>query len=72
MNNLVQKQAKLSMGRHRNMGVIATDPYTQLSTDLKESDVVSIMMEDFPPICRQDPFEVQMNFIKDHFATTGI
>jgi len=54
------------------MGVIATDPYTQLSTDLKESDVVSIMMEDFPPICKQDPFEVQMNFIKDHFATTGI
>jgi len=55
-----------------NMGVIATDAYTQLITDLKESDAVSIMMEDFPPICKQDPLEVQMNFIKDHFATTGI
>jgi len=55
----------------RNMGVIASDAYKQLSTDLKESDAVSIMMEDFPPICKQDPLEVQMNFIKDHYATTG-
>jgi len=53
------------------MGVIASDAYKQLSTDLKESDAVSIMMEDFPPICKQDPLEVQMNFIKDHYATTG-
>jgi len=29
------------------------------------------MMEDFLPICKQDPLEVQMNFIKDHYATTG-
>jgi hypothetical protein len=28
-------------------------------------------MEDFPPICKKDPLEVQMNFIKDHYATTG-
>ena len=53
------------------MGVIASDAYKQLNTDLKESHTVSIMMEDFPPICKQDPLEVQMNFIKDHFATTS-
>ena len=29
------------------------------------------MMEDFLPKCKQDPLEVQMNFIKDHYATTG-
>jgi len=28
-------------------------------------------MDDFPPICKQDPIDVQMNYIKDHFATTG-
>jgi len=55
----------------KNMGVIASDVYKQLSTDLKESDAVSIMMEDFPPMCKQDPLEVQMKFIKDHYATTG-
>jgi len=32
---------------------------------------MSIVMEDFPPICKQDPLDVQMNFIKDHFATTS-
>ncbi|KEH21968.1 transmembrane protein, putative [Medicago truncatula] len=25
---------------------------------------------DFPPICKQDPLDVQMNYIKDHFAST--
>jgi len=55
----------------RNMGVIASDAYKQLSTDLKESYAVSIMMEDFPPLCKQDPLEVQMNFIKDNYATIG-
>ena len=29
------------------------------------------LMDDFPPICKQDPLDVQMNYIKGHFATTG-
>ena len=29
-----------------------------LKTDLKESSVVSNLMDDFPPICRQDPPDV--------------
>jgi hypothetical protein len=53
------------------MNLIEKEAYTKLSTDLKESDAMSNMMEDFPPICKQDPLDVQMNYIKDHFATTG-
>lgn len=55
-----------------NMYLIPAQAYKQLSTDMKESDAVSNIMDDFPPICKQDPLDVQMNFIKDHFATTGI
>jgi len=55
----------------RNMNLIKKEVYTKLSTDLKESDAMSNLMDDFPPICKQDPIDVQMNFLKDHFATTG-
>ncbi|RHN45306.1 hypothetical protein MtrunA17_Chr7g0229161 [Medicago truncatula] len=55
----------------RNMYLIPKDAYTKLSADLKESDAMSILMEEFPPICKQDPLDVQINFIKDHFATPG-
>lgn len=44
---------------------------TKLNTHLSESSAKSNLMEDFPPICKKDPLEVQMNFIKDHFATSG-
>ena len=55
---------KIINGKTRkNMGVTASNVYKQLSTYLKESNVVSIMMEDFPPICKQDLLEVQMNFV---------
>ncbi|RHN66606.1 hypothetical protein MtrunA17_Chr3g0093061 [Medicago truncatula] len=53
------------------MSLIAKDAYTKLSTDLRESDAMSILMEDFPSICKHDPLDVQMNFIKDHFVVTG-
>jgi len=42
-----------------------------LSTDLKESAVVSNLMDDFPPICKQDPLEVRVHYILDHFEKTG-
>jgi len=29
---------------------------------MKESNVVSNMMEDFPPICMKDPLEVRVSF----------
>jgi len=55
----------------RNMNLIKKEVYTKLSTDLKEYDALSNLMDDFPPICKHDPIHVQMNFIKDHFATIG-
>jgi hypothetical protein len=53
------------------MFLIKKEDYKKLSTDLKESAVVSDLMEDFPPICKQYPLEVRMNFIIDHFEKTG-
>jgi len=53
------------------MNLIRKEAYTKLNTDLKESDTMSNLMDDFPTICKQDPLDVQMNYIKDHFATIG-
>lgn len=44
---------------------------TKLDTDLRESKAKSDLMKDFPPICKKDPLDVQMYFIKDHFETTN-
>jgi len=38
----------------------------KLKTDLKESYVVSNLMDDFPPICRQDPPDVRAHFVYEH------
>jgi len=66
------KTGKIINGRTlRNMNLIKKEVYKKLSTDLKESDAMSNLMDDFPPLCKQDLIDVQMNFIKDHFATTG-
>jgi len=42
----------------RNMNLIEKEAYTKLNTDLMESDAMSNLMEDFPPICKQDPLDV--------------
>jgi len=42
----------------KNMKLIKKEDYIVLSTDLKESIVASNLMEDFPPICKQDHVEV--------------
>jgi hypothetical protein len=44
---------------------------TKLNTDLQESSVVSNLMDDFPPICKQDPPEVRAQYVYDHWKTTG-
>ncbi|KEH25737.1 hypothetical protein MTR_6g033905 [Medicago truncatula] len=56
----------------RHMKLIGKDDYTKLSTDMQESDAKSALMEDFPPICKQDALEVQMHFIRDHFERTNV
>jgi len=53
------------------MKLIKKDDYTELSTNLKESAIVSNLMDDFPPICKQDPLDVRVNYILDHYEKTG-
>jgi len=53
------------------MKLIKKQDLKQLSTDLKESSVISNLMDDFPPICKQDPLEVIVMFMKEYFETTG-
>jgi len=38
---------------------------------LKESNDVSNLMENFPPICMQAPLDVRVNFILKNYETTG-
>jgi len=53
------------------MNLIKKDVYKKLDTDIKESREISNLMEDFPPICKQDLVGVQLYFIHDHLETTG-
>jgi len=53
------------------MKLIRKEDHQELSTDLKESSVISNLMDDFPPICKQDPLEVRVMFIKEYFELTG-
>jgi len=39
--------------------------------DLKESSLISNLMDDFPPICKQDPLEVRVMYMKEYFEMTG-
>jgi len=58
-------------GTLKYMKLIKKEDYTVLCTDLKESVVVSNLMEDFPSICKQDPLNVKVLFILQHFENTG-
>jgi len=53
------------------MKLIRKEDHKEFSTDLKESLVISNLMDDFPPICKQDPLEVRVMFIKEYFEMTG-
>jgi len=53
------------------MKLIRKEDHQELSTDLKESSVISNLMDEFPPICKQDPLEVRVMFIKEYFQMTG-
>jgi len=55
----------------RKMHLIKKEDFQELKTDLKESTVVSNLMDDFPPICRQDPPDVRANFVYEHWQRTG-
>jgi len=61
----------INVGTLRKMYLIRKEEFTKLNTDLQESLVVSNLMDDFPPICKQDPIDMQTNFILDHWERTG-
>jgi len=52
------------------MKLIKKEDYKVLSTDLKESTIVSNLMDNYPPICKQDPVEVRVLYMMDHFERT--
>ena len=55
----------------KHMKLIKKEDHKVLSTNLKESIVISNLMDDFPPICKQDPLEVRVMYTMDHFERTG-
>jgi len=56
-------------GTLRHMKLIKKEDYKKLATDLKESEAVSNLMDNFPPICLQDPLEVRVSYIMKHYET---
>jgi len=55
----------------RHMKLIRKEDYKKFDSDMKESRAISNLMEDFPPICKQDPLDVQLYFIHDPLQATG-
>jgi len=55
----------------KHMKLIKKEDHKVMSTDLMKSTVLSNLMDDFPPICKQDPIEVQVMYMADHFERTG-
>jgi len=51
-----------------NMRLIKQEAITKLDTELKESRVSSNLMGGFPPICNQDPLDVQLFYIREGLA----
>jgi len=54
-----------------NMKLIKPDAVIKLESDMKESRISSNLMEDFPPICKQDPLDVHLFYIVDHLQSNG-
>jgi len=52
------------------MTLIKKEDIKKLDTDMKESRAMSNLMEGFPPICKQDPVDVQLFYIHDHLQST--
>jgi len=53
-----------------NMTLIKKEDIKKLDTDMKESRAMSNLIEGFPPICKQDPLDVQLYYIHDHLQST--
>jgi len=53
------------------MTLIKKKDIKKLDTDMKESRATSNLMENFPPICKQDPLNVQLYYTHDDLKSTG-
>lgn len=53
----------------RYMGIVKK--FEKLSTDLTESQIVSDLMTDFPPISKQDNPEVLSSYVTLNYERTG-
>jgi len=42
----------------------------KMDTDLQESNILSNLMDNFPPICKQDPPDVRAYYVYEHWKAT--
>jgi len=54
-----------------NMRLIKQEVIKKLDTDMKESRVSLNLMENFPPICKEEAIDVQLYYIDDYLKTYG-
>jgi len=54
-----------------NITLIKKEDIKKLDTNMKESRAMSNLIEGFPPICKQDPLDLQLYYIHDHLQSTG-
>jgi len=52
-----------------NMRLVKT--VIKMDTDLQESNILSNLMDKFPPICKQDPSDVRAHYVHEHWKATG-
>jgi len=52
-----------------NMHLVKT--VIRMDTDLQESNILSNLMDNFPPICKQDPPDVRAHFVYEHWKANG-
>ena len=43
----------------------------RMDTDLQESNIISNLMDNFPPICKQDPPDVRAHYVYEHWKEVG-
>ena len=53
------------------MSLIKKEEFKRLKTGLQESYAASNLMDNFPPIYKQDPLDVQIYYFSEHLKTTG-
>jgi len=51
--------------------IYLVEEVTKIPTNLKEYMISSDLMVDFPPISKEDPLEVRVSYVYEHFQKTG-